>query len=693
MRRSHNSLKGSRSTRLLLCATLVVQTAALAQEDISEQAYLEDLPVVLSASRLLQPLSEAPNAMTVIDRRMIRDSGFRNIADLFRLVPGMYVGYLGANTPIVSLNGVSDQYSRRMQVLVDGRSVYLPPFGGVDWLDLPLLIDDIERIEVVRGPAAASHGTNSFYGVINIITRDAASAEGQAVKLNHGERGISDLSAQIGKTGERFDYRLSAGYRSDDGDNQPVMNDGSISRIFNLRSAFRIDDDDSLELQLGLNHGSIGMGTTGRFQEPFRALDTQNDFQQFTWQHTWGANDETRITWYRINRDQLDPYVCTDYIQCEIAPPAGFAEVREKRQRQDLELQNTMQLGDDNRVVWGAGVRRDFADQPETLAVARSLNQARFFAHDEWRITESTLLNAGAMIEDDGAGHRDTSPRLSLNHHLVPGHTLRASLSSATRNPVMVEMYMTTQRWGYWRDPYLPPVEPLRPERIQSREIGYIGEFGALDVDVRVYHERVSDVIVLDYYADVSDLSNPKNSFKNMIEATFSGLDLSAGYRWEGGRIVLNYAHQRTDCSFSAYPTQYFNPMLISATSTLGQFVANAYQTDYIDLCAQSVPSDSGSLLLSQDLTETLRFSAGYYLRGKVRIIDASSSFPPESPMHRVDLRLAAGFGPQDQAGGGEIAVVVQNAFQDNYTSYGNVPQRVGMTYKRRAYLTATLNF
>src|SRR5512140_3339940 len=199
----------------LLCgSTFLALNEALGSEDpaseaaVSEQAYLQDFPVVLSASRLSQPLSETPNAMTVIDRQMIKASGFRSITDLFRLVPGMYVGNAGANTPFVSLNGVADQYSRRMQVLVDGRSVYLPPFGGVDWQDLPVLIDDIERIEVVRGPAAASHGSNSFYGVINILTRDAASLDHKSVTVNKGEMGVSDVSARMGQSGEKFDYRI-----------------------------------------------------------------------------------------------------------------------------------------------------------------------------------------------------------------------------------------------------------------------------------------------------------------------------------------------------------------------------------------------------------------------------------------------------------------------------------------------------
>ena len=107
---------------VVLASCLVFQVCDAA-DYASETDYYQELPVVLSSSRLSQPLSEAPNAMTVIDRKMITASGFRSIADLFKLVPGMYVSYYKGSQPIVSYHGSTDQYTRRMQVLIDGRSV------------------------------------------------------------------------------------------------------------------------------------------------------------------------------------------------------------------------------------------------------------------------------------------------------------------------------------------------------------------------------------------------------------------------------------------------------------------------------------------------------------------------------------------------------------------------------------------
>lgn len=691
MRRSHTCLKSIMLASL--CGTAGLCAAdTLAGQDFSEQAYLQDLPVVLSASRLLQPLSEAPNAMTVIDRRMIRDSGFRNIADLFRLVPGMYVGNAGANTPIVSLNGVTDQYSRRMQVLIDGRSIYLPPFGGVAWQELPLLIEDIERIEVVRGPAAASHGSNSFYGVINIITQDASGGSGGTVSANIGELGIADVSARFGTSRENFDYRLSFGYRADDGDNPEVQNDGSSNRLMNLRSNFRVDGDNTLEFMFGLGQGTSGQGTVGRGQEPFRDASTQNDFQQLIWLHTWSGRDESKLTLSRTAREYTDPYKCIDNQACiSTGAPQAFVQDVASSRRQELELQNTTQLGENNRAVWGGGIRTDSVHQPLLFPGPITLHQSRLFAHDEWRASESLLLNIGAMYEDDGAGHKSTSPRAALNYHLYPQHTVRASISSATRNPMMVEMYMSTVPQTYWSNGYIPPAENLRPEKILAKEIGYVGQFGALSVDGRAYYDKVRDIIMIDGFVNYIDgsftINNRADSFKNLFDATYKGVDLSAKYRWTDGSITASYSHQQASCTFSTYPTQYFN-------QDIGQLVVQpAYQSEYLDLCSQSVPENSGNLLFEQQVYETSRISLGYYARSKIRVTDVSSGYPPESPMRRVDLRMAWQLGKAERTGGGEIAVVLQNAFQDNYTGYGNVSQRVGLTYKRRAYLTATLNF
>ncbi len=147
---------------------------------------------VTSVSRKGEPLSEAAAAAFVITADEIRRSGYTTVADLLRLVPGMLVGQIDANKWAVSARGFNGQFANKLLVLIDGRSVYTPLFAGVYWDVQDLMIEDIERIEVIRGPGATLWGANAVNGVINIITCDAADSEGLLVSGGGGnvERGF-----------------------------------------------------------------------------------------------------------------------------------------------------------------------------------------------------------------------------------------------------------------------------------------------------------------------------------------------------------------------------------------------------------------------------------------------------------------------------------------------------------------------
>ena len=650
---------------LILAVSLAVSLAALASQNLwaseyaSEQDYLQEFPVVLSASRLSQPLSEAPNAVTVIDREMIKASGFRNIADLFRLVPGMFVGYENGHFPIVAYHGSIEQYSHRMQVLVDGRSVYLPPFSSVNWEDIPLHIADIERIEVVRGPAAASYGANSLQGVINIITREASGANGSIVSAAKGNGGISDASAHLGKTGTDLDYRVTLAYRADHGFDTPVLNDDNATRLANLRANYHPGLSDSFDFQLGYNNGVRGEGG----QTPSVTFgDTRSDsnFEQITWLHALPQFDELKVNYYRINRYSKDKSFLPSVVDIDIY-------------RHELELQHTVHTGMSNRLVWGGGIRLDSADAYSAgiFQMTQHLRQSRLFAHDEWRIVESTVLNAGAMLENDGMGHRNTSPRIALNHHVTPQQTLRAGASVAYRSPAMFEEVAD-----------IPPTYlsrgGLRPEKTFSRELGYLGEFNTIGVtvDARAYFDRVSDFIYYD-----PDPSTFKFSFSNLLATTYKGLEGTMKYRWgERSNLTFNYSRQLASCSVTGTP---LSPGLPFNWAAQLQLVAST--------CSSMVPLNSGSVLVTQQLTDDVRVSAGYYHQGKLQFLETPA---PLTMIHRLDLRAAKTFGKPHESGSGEVALVVQNAFGDNYTEYAAVPETSGqIIFHRRVFLAATMGF
>ena len=668
---------------LILCADQCL--AAL--EDYSEQSLIGDMPVVLSASRLRQPLSETPNAVTVIDRAMIKDSGFRTTADLFRLVPGMYVDYQDGYTPLVGYRGSTDAYPRRMQVLVDGRSVLMPPFNIVDWQDLPLHIDDIERIEVVRGPAATSYGTNSILGVINIITRDASALKGASVSVtkgNVGNAGISDAVAHLGGGVDNFDYRLSVGMQSDNGfnfpENYPIVfagyNNSSTTHLVSLRGNYHPNITDSFDFQLGYSDGIRATGNPADLMNQPHSMQMNSAYQQLTWVRALDKGDEIQAHYYHISHNFYDEAMSAPL------PFAGGGSYlisnNYRVNREEIELQHTLHTSLDNRLVWGLATRYDSADDPSVFLAPQSAQQYRLFVHDEWRILPPLLVNAGVMLENDGMGNKNTSPRMAINYHLTPEHTLRTSVSVAYRNPGFPEENSNSRYvLGSYIYQQWYSSGHVRPERALSREVGYVGKLANnLSIDVRAYNDQVNDII----WVDATQVSVPGFTmvnpnapwdFRNEFSAHYTGLEGTIKYAWEANSLTLNYAHQIVSAVLLGSP---ITPSFLPSALGFAQGFSN------------TAPVNSGSVLYARNMNEGISFSAGYYQQGYVMVLDGTA---PQQLSRRLDLRVAKHYGHTDDSniGGGEVALVVQNAFQENIVGYS------GYVFNRRAYVMATIGF
>src|SRR5512139_3520776 len=172
--------------------------AAMADQLPGEEQYFDELPVVVSATRLPQTPLELPASLTVIDRRMIEASGVTDIPELLRLVAGFQIAHVDGAHYAVTYHGMGDQYARRIQVLVNGRSVYMPATSSVDWADLPLTLEDIDHIEVLRGPNGVTFGDNSFSAVVNITTQEAKSARDSYARIQTGQGNYRRLVARQG---------------------------------------------------------------------------------------------------------------------------------------------------------------------------------------------------------------------------------------------------------------------------------------------------------------------------------------------------------------------------------------------------------------------------------------------------------------------------------------------------------------
>ena len=660
-----------RSLVAFLC--LSCANHALATEvAYSESAFLEELPVVITASRLRQPLADSPNAVTVIDRDMIAASGFRTLTDIFKLVPGMYVSYYKGSQPIVSYHGSFDQYARSMQVLIDGRSVYMPPTSLVDWAALPFIVDDVERIEVIRGPAAAAYGANSVHGVINIITRDAASFDGGNVAFTHGDKGINDGQIQFGVRGEKLDYRMSLAYTTDHGyDDRTATHfpsaygadmdnsfDDNQARLLNLRAAYYLDNRNNFDFQLGLNRDVQGVGFWDSHAQlnPFHVLNHSNAFAMLTWlqQGENGSERSVRLAHTRhVTWESLNP---------GNPPQPARSEVEAKTSV--LTVQQTLQPGADNRLVFGVELAHDEAQSTSMfLPVTPNIHHntarqqaVRIFVHDEWRIDQQVVGNLGGMWEDDGQGHVKLSPRGSLNFHVMTDHTLRIAGSVAYRTPSMTEKYNTPDLPYQFGDRSIVGTDaiPLQPEKIRSREIGYLGQFNqhATSLDVRIFNDQFENVIY------------PTSSgFANGLAGSYSGVETSLKHHFGyDTSITLNHAREYG----------YSNVSALSPGSA--------------DLVALSVPTNSVSVLFTQRLSRGFAYSVAYYQQGDMQPFDRGPS--DHQFMHkRFDFRIAQQLKPLVGING-ELSWVIQNLLNDHYTEY--VASNV---FDRRSYLTLKIDF
>ncbi len=636
---------------------LSIPLLCLAQQNLpNENDVLADIPTVLSASRLSQPVAEAPSAMTVIDREMIVASGYREIPDLLHLVPGMYVAYVTYAKgvyPITSYHGLAREVLAKMQVLVDGRSIYNNTLGGIDWSQLPLDIEDIERIEVVRGPSSATHGIGAFLGTISIITRHASQDKGSHISAIVGEKDILDGFIRHGGSNGNLDYRLGLGHRSDGGFDK--LNDPRQNTYANLRMDYRMRPADSIHFQTGISKEERTAGNLYNFDnvDHLRNVPIGTHFEQLRWQHIFDASNELSVQAYHYFLHQDDRGLTLPYT--ELANKQFLIDDSETIRRYELELQHTLSVASDWRLVWGAGWRRDRLVAPSWLNAPETNVVKRLFAHGEWRPFSQLQLSAGALREDSDLAGAHVAPRAALNYQLSPRHAFRVSWSKALRTPSIIERkalrqyYFDTVVFG----PFFIGKENLRPETIISRELGYVANLldNRLALDLKLYRDAESDFLH-SYRLEPSQVY--PQSIKNADNLTQSGAELSINYRpFHGSLISAGFTH--------AYATG----------------------TDVLDNYSEATPRHSINFLASRAFDNGFSLSGQYLQQGSLRAIGYSEQ---QALSRRVDVRLAQRFGEKQK--NSEAALVVQNLFDEKNTEF-----RANTIINRRLWLSFKSEF
>ncbi len=491
-----------------LLPTLLILASALAQAQsgsgasaVSERDFLGDVPVVLSVSRLAQPVDEAPGAVTILDRQFIRMSGARDVADLLRMVPGFQsTTSFETDAPMATYHGRVDDWANRIQVLVDGRSVYSGHLQGSAGLGLQTLpLDDIARIEVLRGSNSATYGARAFLGVINIVSRDVRDTIGGSASVTAGDSDIADVGTRLGWGIPGAAYRISIDSRGDQG-LRGAYGRNRISRV-NAAATLELEGGRELDLRVGVLGIQAGRGTEGDAGNAARMRFLGSQFLQADWRSPLSDTHDLLLSYSHTENTHRDnfPFLSSSRGVDFIGIPIDFSA----REINDaFTLQQTWRASATVRTVWGLELRRETVSSDSSFDQFGKVNSdfSRMFGNLEWRLRPAWVLNAGAMAENSNMAGGSLSPRIMLNWHALAGHTLRAGLSTAFRPPSAYEKYAVVR---YYDLNGLNPITTVlnngavRPEKILTRELGYNLSLAhnVWSGDLRLFEERITDGI------------------------------------------------------------------------------------------------------------------------------------------------------------------------------------------------------
>ncbi|CAD6880372.1 TonB-dependent receptor; Outer membrane receptor for ferrienterochelin and colicins [Methylomonas albis] len=337
--------------------SLAIHTAiASAETDLTELNLEELLSVkITSVSKKTQALGDAAAAVFVISHDDIKRSGATNIPDALRLAPGIDVGRIDANKWAVSSRGFNGRFSNKLLVLIDGRNIYTPAFSGVYWEMQDVMLEDVERIEVIRGSGAALWGANAVNGVINIITKHSADTQGGLLSAGGGseERGFGAFRYG-GKLNESTSGRAYVkGFERDAlarASGRPAGDAWS-----KMQGGFRIDSDwstaDSATVQGDVYHSDLNQQIgLAMLAAPFR--ETIADQAQAT-----GGNLLGRLQ-HRIS--DTSNYVLQLYFD---SYDRRESFIEEERYTGDVDFQHRFALNDWNDIIWGAGYRYTYTKE------------------------------------------------------------------------------------------------------------------------------------------------------------------------------------------------------------------------------------------------------------------------------------------------------------------------------------------
>lgn len=430
--------------------------------------------VVSSVARQESTVGRSAAAVFVITPEMIDRSAARNVPDLLRMVPGIEVARIDSNKWAITSRGFNSQFSNKLLVLIDGRTIYQQAFAGVYWDMHQPVLEDIARIEVIRGPGATVWGANAVNGVINIITKGAGETQGGLAVGGTGteEHGFSTLRYG-GKAGQNLSWRIHGQQFERDGGFHP---DISYDDWRQAQAGFRTDwtptDSDTFTVLGNAFDGQAGAATA--FISPTPPFPPSLEFHDV---NVRGQNILMR--WTRVLDEDSDWSLQAYYDNAERSDP--FIDYGEKTF--DLDFQYRLPWRNRHNIICGAGYRhindRFLFSSLGNQAVPpfRNTNLFSYFVQDEITIQEDRLyLTAGSKFQHNDFSGFEYQPSVRLLYLPSERESVWAAVSRAVRTPSRVEHDATFTLPFTPYDPLLFQVagnEAVEAEDLLAFELGY----------------------------------------------------------------------------------------------------------------------------------------------------------------------------------------------------------------------------
>ena len=538
------------------------------QTVLTEDDFLVEIPMVQGPTHMTQTLAQTPASVTILDRQTIQASAAVGVIDLFRLVPGFQTYFVDGSRMGTTYHALGDTYPRRLEVKVDGRSVYESIFSAVDWSVIGVTLDDIEYVEIVRGANASTDGSNAFLASINIVTRSPLADSGWSINSQLGTGDVRNANLAYTGTLGPVNHRTTLSIRSNDGfddsfdQGAPVIaEDSSENFSGTFRGLWTPNASDSLEFQAGISESNLGIG-----EREYIKRKVSYKYQYVNWSRLMSSGSKLQMLLYHNDMettDQIAPLFLSEALGIPDSSPnwplPGLPDKlvvdetdRAESERWDLELRGILNPLENLRAVTGVAVRHDRVQGQELFDRPDSLSETshRAYTNLEWTSSDRLVLNGGLVLEKKDSADSYFSYRLAGNYQLHPEHIVRVAFNRSFRSPTLLESQQQ-QLVRYNEDIILDASvisdTDINNERLRSLEVGYLGYLfdRTLSFDMRLFREQLTDVIG-ERRSGYPDLDNFVNIRDNTDRFNVDGFEIQTHYR-PNDRFLLRGHYSYSD--------------------------------------------------------------------------------------------------------------------------------------------------